>query len=1424
MTGTVLERSLINVAVRIQKLRILRKQALVWIVLLLPAIVLTLALPRRGGLMRPEVLVLLATTVVGSILARLLARQPSKSEAARLVEQANPELNDAIITAVQVSEQSGRRPSVLAAMAIQEADSLAKRKDWSSVVPGRQIAGWTLVSFLSFVAMVSSVMAASRYGRDLVGPKTPEAIAEAEQKAKEQITELVIEPGHTEIERGSALTVVAKFPGVVPTHAVLEFADAQKNIRQMAMTETVDAGVFAARMEDITVDGTYRVLYDKSDRSAPVPADTAKSSAEFSESFRVTTFVRPRLEQVNAVITPPAWSKRPSETIEDVVRVSVIEGSMVNFKLLLNKPVARAELRPKEGPAIILTPSAEQPAVPAQPAQPTASSTDTASAAPAATTVGAIVETSILALESNGWTVYLEDAQGRTAADEEQIAIRVTANEPPRLKVTFPGRDSNVSPLQEFQIEATASDDFELVDYGVQFSVYGADPQDLSLKPTSAVTPSSDSSANEPAANAESSPNAETSSPEPQRNATLSHTIALEQLNAAPDDMVTYSFWATDIDVDGQPRQVYSDIMFAEVRRFEEIMREAQQQGQQQQQQQQQQNQQQQQGSPIDGLLNLQKEILSATWNTIRAESQVRKDGSFAADVATIAQSQAQAIEQLAEATTEAASDPKVAALAQRAAEEMAAAQKKLEEVAAGAEAARLSQALPLEQSVLQTLLKMRAAETNVRQQQQGGGGGGGGGGSASQQQMQQLELDNSRNRYQSEQQAQPQQEVTEQQREQLQVLNRLKELARRQQMVNERLKQLESELRAALTEKEKEEIERELKRLREEQREMLRDVDELSERMDQATDPQNAQSSEMKQQLQEARENVQQASRAMDDGKLSEAISEGTRAERQFEELKEDFRNQTSSQFEEAVKDLRQQARELSEKQDEVAKQLAGESPDGEQKSRPSLKSDRNREETQKQLSEQKDRLNRVVEQTKQMIEQAEQTEPLLSNTLYETIRQLKDSRPEKALDAAETLAGRGLWQQSQQAEQAARQGIEQLKSGIEKAADSVLGSEAESLRRAQQQLEEATQKLAGEVASATGEEPKQDGDGEESKERSTAGGESEPTDSKQKGRSRSGQAGSEDQKSADGKESKAGRGRQGKQDPSEKGQKQSGEGASGEGEKQSEDGEAGSEGQSEESEKQGEGAGQNKQSGGSGQDGKQSNQEQNEQDQDGKKGGQKSGQKGDQKGSQKGGEQGGKQGGSGSGGGQQGDQEPTDGEPSKEGSEDSPAEGDKSDQQRGEGGQRGGNERQSSLRNGGREDRGGQREGMGRGGFDTGARPLTGDDYSEWSDQLRDIEEMLDDPELRNRVAQVRDRAKAMRAEYKRHGELPQWDLVKSQLLGEMQLLQQRIDQEVSRLQSDRAMVPIDREPVPEEFDSLVQRYYELLGQEKEEEAKRK
>ena len=209
MTGTVLERSLHSVVRRLQKVRVLRRQTFCWLLLLLPAIAVTLWLPARLGILPPEFPVVLGATLIGILLARLFAKNPTYNEAARLVEQTHPELNDAVITAVQVSQRPGKRPSVLAAMAIHDADQLARQGDWSSSVSSWQIGKWSLLSFLSFLFMVSSVMAASRYGRDLIRPSTVKETA-GEERVADLLTELVIEPGDTEIELGSALTVVAR--------------------------------------------------------------------------------------------------------------------------------------------------------------------------------------------------------------------------------------------------------------------------------------------------------------------------------------------------------------------------------------------------------------------------------------------------------------------------------------------------------------------------------------------------------------------------------------------------------------------------------------------------------------------------------------------------------------------------------------------------------------------------------------------------------------------------------------------------------------------------------------------------------------------------------------------------------------------------------------------------------------------------------------------------------------------------------------------------------------------------------------------------------------------------------------------------------------------------------------------------------------
>ena len=87
--------------------------------------------------------------------------------------------------------------------------------------------------------------------------------------------------------------------------------------------------------------------------------------------------------------------------------------------------------------------------------------------------------------------------------------------------------------------------------------------------------------------------------------------------------------------------------------------------------------------------------------------------------------------------------------------------------------------------------------------------------------QIDELELDEETERYETEAQASQAQEEAEEDRETRQVLNRLRDLARRQEDLNDALAELQTTLESEDV-KEKEEADRQIKRLREQQQELL--------------------------------------------------------------------------------------------------------------------------------------------------------------------------------------------------------------------------------------------------------------------------------------------------------------------------------------------------------------------------------------------------------------------------------------------------------------------------------------------------------------------------------------------------------------------------------------------------------------------------
>jgi hypothetical protein len=294
--------------------------------------------------------------------------------------------------------------------------------------------------------------------------------------------------------------------------------------------------------------------------------------------------------------------------------------------------------------------------------------------------------------------------------------IDVDKNLPPELKPVFPSRDVAASPLEELSVEAEVSDDYGVIGYGLSYALAGVQSRDVTLGP--------------PAAS--------------QDKQQIQHLLALEELDAQPDQLLTYYFWADDVGPDGKTRRTSSDMYFAEIRPFEEVFRESQS-SQDPRNQEQSQNGQ-QQGRQDDQLARLQKQIISATWNIKRQAEQSGGIDDRKEDLNVVRQSQADVLQKAQSALTEAQEPPEIKAL-QAATEHMETSLNHLGGAVESSSLTELTPALAAEQSAYQELLKLRQRERQIARGRSSDGSGTARS-ARSEQQLQQLELQQRENRY----------------------------------------------------------------------------------------------------------------------------------------------------------------------------------------------------------------------------------------------------------------------------------------------------------------------------------------------------------------------------------------------------------------------------------------------------------------------------------------------------------------------------------------------------------------------------------------------------------------------------------------------------------------------------------------------------
>jgi hypothetical protein len=1313
----------------------------------------------------------------------------SDHDIARIIEQKHPSLDALLLTAIEHEPDADKPTGFLHERLIDRALAHAATQNWPVTVANKPytralVGAW--IAVIAFLVTDVALRLQSRPGKaDIVkNQKDEEAAKPTEFKA-------TLTPGDAEIERGSRLIIEARFNGPVPADATLVVSEADgKEKERLPMRLTVDEQVYGGMINKVERDTKYHVEF----------------AEQKSQMHTITVFDFPALVSSDVIVTPPEYTKLPAKETKNTRKVSAFEGSKIVWKVKVNKPLiltsdteaaarkdvspfaphlTAAELFGEDKSVIALTPSKDD---------------------------ATVLEGVMMAEKSQKYRLHLVDEAERGNKNPPWFTVTVQSNQLAKIEVVFPKRDLQVSSIQELPVEAKVSDDLGVTKSGAVFSINGSTKEILFKHATTA----------------------------PLKKQDVKAELALEKEHAEPRQLVSYYLWAEDTGPKGEVRRNMSDMFFADVRHFEDIFREAEAPPS-------------EPGKPkaqSDKLVDLVKQIVNATWKIIRDTNAGRVIEAATPDIDVVHQSVGIAMEQVKEGM-EKTEDAEVKQSLTEAWKSLKDAQGPLQQASAEKKRSPLNQALTFEQTALEWLHRAQSREHQVIRQNSPPPPGAGQ--QANKNQLMDLELKQKEKRYEEEKAAT--EEQTAEQQENLQVLNRLKELARRQEALAEKIKELQNQIANAKTEEEKQELDNQLKRLQAEQEQLLSDLDDLKERMEK---PENAQNmAEAKEQLDQTREKVREAAEQLKDEKLADAANSATRAQRELEKMQEDFRQKTSKKFTDEMKQIRQEARDAAENEKKISEALENQKEAG-----SDIEKNMQNAAQSRQVAEQQEKVGKLLNSMRQLSEQAEESEPLLHRNLYDAVRKAQTSGLEENLKETRDQLRWGSQAEAKDAERKAANAVEELRKGVEKAAESVLGSESEALRVAKNELDKLIKEAQAQEGAEKGQKGQKTADAGEpnAAEKGTKAGEGpkgkdgQPKDVKtaEKGE----KAGQGEQPGKDGQGQKPGKDGEGKdgqgepKDPKMAGNGQQpgkeGEGKDGEGEPKPGQGKEGKAGQGEGKDAQtaengkGQKPGQGKQPGEQGKDG--------QPNPDGKGDGQKQASaqqgKGEQPGQQPGkdGQQPGK-------GGQQPGQPGQgkgkgEGEPQTAENGQQPGEG----QQPGQGQQPGKGQQPGEGKNQGRGQGRGQAQtadsntGLGITGdrdsdndrtrpqINGGAVPealffedsqekpdsgvFTGSGYEQWSDRLRNVEELLNNPELRNEAAKVQDRARSLRIELKRSNEAPQSAYLNTRITQPLMELRDRVVEELSKKDAGKNLAPVDRDPVPAEFRDLVKRYYQELG----------
>jgi hypothetical protein len=793
------------------------------------------------------------------LLVRPLLRRVTDEQVALYLEEHEPSLGAAIVSAVE-AEKKGRE-SFSPALVRRLVESAIEKCE--AIERGRRIERAPLQRYVAAAAAV----ALSASALFLLGPGSFRHAVSALLIVSRSVEaaapyRIDVAPGHATVPRGADQTVTARLQGFDVDQVSLMTRKSPTTPFERVLLVRGESGRFEGMLFDLAAPVDYFV----------------EAAGVRSPVFTLKVVDLPYVKQLELEYHFPAYMGLAPRKIEDGGDIVVPGGTEVRVRVT---PTMTAP-----GGRIVLH--------------------DTA-AAPLGGAAGGTLEGRFVADRDGFYRIELTAPTGERVAASPQYTIDVLADQAPSVWFSKPGRDTTASPIEEVFVEARADDDYGVRGLELVYSLNGG--PDKIVKLFDGRTRLAE--------------------------VTAGHTFYLEELNVQPGDSVSYYARASDNDTLQGGKRSTSDLYFLRVRPYRKEFRRA----------------------PSDAggggggagaaqvgaLSEQQRQIIAATFNVQRDRRTSSRD-KLRESTVVVALAQARLREQVEGLVARMHSrlvepDPafqKIARLLPQAVAEMKAAEAKLQAINPDA-------ALPPEHRALQFLQKAEEEyELQVSVGRNAGGAGGGAGSIAEDlADLFELELDRMANQYETADRA-AQQNADRQLDE---LMEKLKELARRQEQEAERQRRRAAAGQASAGGGG-------------DQRALAEQAEEAARRLETISREEN------RPELMDSARRLREAANAMRRAAASGDPSAAAQAAEALERLRETERQLRRSQSDRAKRDVGdalRQAEELAREQGEIAGEVGGLEGAGER-----------RQEQVQQLRERKEALEAKVGQLEQQLDRS--------------------------------------------------------------------------------------------------------------------------------------------------------------------------------------------------------------------------------------------------------------------------------------------------------------------------------------------------------------------------------------------------------------------------------------------------------------------